>query len=601
LDSLGLRRASPFLLVAALAVLVYAPTLSYGFAYDDLQLERSPLLADPWNFPALLANRFYPESLQAGRLYRPLSQWSLLLNGRASAGHAFLFHAVNVLLHAGACVLFFAWLARLGLSRAVALAAALLFAVHPIHVEAVANVSARSESMALLFGITFLILHRRGAHLAAALAYLLAMWSKESAVAFLPLALVADALFPGTAGGPWKRGILLYASTLALWFVLRAYALQGVEGTISFLDNPVAHAPAWVRVLTAARVQLAQLGALLAPVGVATDHSYAETVPVRSLLDPAALAFFVVLLAAAGAAWRLRRRNPVVGLCVLGYAILFSTTSNFLVPIGAIRAERLVYAPSAFACLLVAAGLAPLAARMPRVAVGTVLTAALVVLSWLTIAQSAPWKDSGTLFRDQVRTAPASAKAHLNLAHTLVDEGDLAGAVREYEASARIYPDNKWTWFFLGVAHERLGDPVRAIEAWRRALSLAPNLAEARARVIEALLGLGLRDQALTEWSALVDSGFLPPRFLELARRLWETSSGPEREAALRDLAEARELLARDQASPALERLARAERSGALRPEDLREVLGRIGDCHERLGHAAGARAFRRAAGALPP
>src|SRR4029450_1238271 len=119
------------------------------------------------------------------------------------------------------------------------------------------------------------------------------------------------------------------------------------------------------------------------------------------------------------------------------------------------------------------------------------------------------WKDSGTLFRDQVRTAPASAKAHLNLAHTLVDEGDLAGAVREYEASARIYPDNKWTWFSLGVTHERLGDPVRAIEAWRRALSLAPNLAEARARVIEALLGLGLRDQALTEWSALVDSGFL--------------------------------------------------------------------------------------------
>src|SRR6185436_11284419 len=100
-------------------------------------------------------------------LYRPLAQWTLLLNAGANellSGdplRAAGFHAGNLLLHAAACLALLAWLRTLPLPRGAPFAGALLFAVHPVHTEAVANVSARSEPLALLLGLAFLLAHGR--------------------------------------------------------------------------------------------------------------------------------------------------------------------------------------------------------------------------------------------------------------------------------------------------------------------------------------------------------------------------------------------------------------------------------------------------------
>ncbi len=228
---------APGLVAAALALVVYATTLSNGFVSDDSHTLESPMLAHPWNLRELFAGGFYPPALRSIGLYRPLGQWSLVSNAvlaRALTGtfeSPALFHAVNVLLHAGASFLVFVWLSRLPLPRFAAGAAAILWAVHPVHAEVAANVSARYESLAAVFGLSFLIAYRARKGIFAALLFLCALWSKESAVAFLPLALVADALFPVRDRRIHARTALCAAAVLALWFVERARALpaEGVS------------------------------------------------------------------------------------------------------------------------------------------------------------------------------------------------------------------------------------------------------------------------------------------------------------------------------------------------------------------------------------
>ncbi|MBM3265535.1 MAG: hypothetical protein FJY97_19230, partial [candidate division Zixibacteria bacterium] len=132
----------------------------------------------------------------------PLSSWTLALNfwlnerlGLPGAA-PFGFHVVNIALHGMTCVAAFVFLNALTLPRWVSATSAAFFAVHPIHTEAVAAIIGRAEILAMGFGLTMLTLHRlRRSAAVSAIAYLLALLSKESALMFFPLAISMDALF----------------------------------------------------------------------------------------------------------------------------------------------------------------------------------------------------------------------------------------------------------------------------------------------------------------------------------------------------------------------------------------------------------------------
>jgi tetratricopeptide (TPR) repeat protein len=598
----AMKRWLPWLAVALAAIACYAPTLGYGLVYDDKQLASSPLISRPFDFLALLRNEFYPQRFQYIALYRPLSQWSLLLNWRANellfgAGDFGPgFHAVNILLHASASLLLLAWLRALPLRGAIPFVAALLFAVHPIHTEAIANVSARSEPMALLFGLAFLLAHRRGALLPAALLYLAAMWSKESAAAFAGVAVAADLLFPEAGRRPPFSRWATYAAVLCVWLALRALALHGTTPAIVFIDNPTADAPALERVLTAAAVQLDYLRLLALPLSQSIDYSYAQTDVVRSALDPRVILFAAVLAASLAAAVLLRRRAPVVSLSVAGYALLFSVASNLLFPIGSIEAERLAYMPSAFFCLLVASALTRPGILLSKAFVAgfvTVLAAGLVAL---TLRQERVWKDESTLFREAVLTAPRSAKSHLNLAQQLEREGDLRGSVREYEESARIYPRYVYTWFLLGNLRHRLEETDAAVAAWRTALAVDPGLSDARANLASALLDLSRRAESAAEARELFSRDLFHPQLPAIQDRLAAGADPQERTAARIALAEGRAALAAGDAIRAIARAQEAAAGPALGRDERAEALDLLALGWERLGREGRARTFRDAA-----
>lgn len=424
-------------LLASAVVLVYSNTLWNAFTMDDRQLYivKNPVVTHP-----SLRALFMPHALTM--VFRPLTFASFVLDWKVGAGHPFIFHLVNLLLHAAATVLLF-FLLRILLQSLVrggslAFVAALLFAVHPIHTEAVTSIVGRAELLAAAFLFAAWIFHLKDREIPALLCLTLALLSKESAIVFLPLVLTGDYIL-----GRWKSKFR-YARIAAVT-LLYLGLLWKVDGghfgpaDIQLLDNPLAHLSLQWRVLNALRVAWKYVGLQFYPGTLSCDYSFNQ---ISMYLDwrhtlPAVIATIAVLTCWFRALWK---RQLVRALAGGIYLVGFSVTANIIKPIGTIMAERLAYLPSAGFCLLVASAWYWLYRRQRRFAIATSI-AVLVALGARTIVRNRDWRDNLTLWSTDARAVPNSAKIHIMLGSAYVDTGQFARAPQEMEAALRIYPE----------------------------------------------------------------------------------------------------------------------------------------------------------------
>jgi Tfp pilus assembly protein PilF len=553
----GWRAWAPWALVALAALLPYLNTLGCGFAFDDgaIILE-NPTLARSAPWWQGLAEGFWPGRPQNG-LYRPVTALTFRLQRGPGEDAAAGFHAVNLLLHVGVCLLSYALLLRLlGPRRGAALAIAVLFAVHPIHTEAVSYIQGRAELLAALAGLGgyFLWLFGRGRVTPSAIGLLfaLAAGSKESAVGWgLLLAahragLLADgrgyralrAQGPGALRRALGRDAAAVAG-FAAYLLARRVVLGSFLGLgdVDPIDNPLFAAPWPTRVLTALAVAARGLGLTLWPRHLSADYSFDAIPLTRSPLGPSGL-LALALAAGIAAAFRLRRRAPIPAWSVAAWASLLLPVSNLLFPIGTIMAERLWYLPSLGAiALLVWVGRAGVARfRSARAAVGIVLVVALL-LAARTVVRNRDWTDDRTLFRAAVAAQPRSVKAHVNLASRLMTTGtaaDMAEAERHYRAAQAIAPDylpvlnglgylytrqrsydaarallqeaiakqpgQPEAWVRLGNLELEVGRGAEALAAFEGALRAAPDLTEAWIGKASALFLLARYDASADTW-----------------------------------------------------------------------------------------------------
>lgn len=493
-------------LLAVLSLLVFANALPNGFAVDDEPLiVDNPLIRSLAGLPRLFATGYWAGTLgtHGADLYRPLVTASFALNHAAGDLAPFGYHLANVLLHAAASGALFVLGRQLGLSWSAALAAGALFAVHPLHTEAVTGVVGRAEALMTL-GVLLALAWSlrasaagpacRGLALASSGAFVLALLSKEQAVV-LPL-LLAFAHLSGAAGDPagsgwgararaawracrWPLAILVAYVALRS-AILGAPSIGGPQG-ITFLNNPLAHAAWDVRLLTAVKVAGAYLGLFVWPVRLSVDYSYNAIPLVRSVLDPGvlltALAWGALLAAGAyGARHRLHALTLGVGCAVL----TFLPASNLLVPIGTIMAERLFYLPSAGLCLVAGAawdGVRGQAARSARARLAgrvllVALGVALVLLSGRTVLRNRDWHSTETVYRSALPVVPGSAKVHAVIAHYLLAAERPAESIEPFRTAIRIDPSYELAHLNLGVAYARLGRWAEAEASLRQGMAL---------------------------------------------------------------------------------------------------------------------------------
>lgn len=608
------RRAWLWIAVAACAV--YANTFVNGLVYDDrVVLPAEPMLQQPWNLPGIFGGVYRIGDRVIGADYRPLTVWTFALNHRMNEWMGLpgldprLFHFANILLHAGACAAFLSLLLALGASRFASLTAALIFAVHPIHTEAVAGVVGRSEILGVLFGLLFLLSHRLGrAPGISALCLLLAMWGKESAITFLPLAILMDQLFqPPGRDLPW-RAWGVFSATAAGWLLLWWIVLRHESKQFAFVDNPLISLPAVDRVLTALTIHLHYLWLQLVPVGLSSDYSYHQ---IPLITDPSdGHVLLVVLVGALGllAAWLWRRSDPLAVFGILGYPVLFAVTGNILLPIGS-TAERHVYAPSLMACLLLAR-LAERGERRAGRAVRAVVAAILLAYAGLTVARNETWNNELVFFREQVRSAPRSAKAHFNLGTVLAAQGDDRGATSEYETAVSIFPLYAEAYYNLGNALRRTHAPSdRVIGAYRQAILGDPGDIRARGNLALVLLDLGRPAEARPLVEEIGRINPAAPQLALLSRRLGGAgvkgalggSGGGPGVIPSGDLQRGIGEYAAGHMAAAAALFEKTLSANQVSPTLRRTTLMMLSRAYEALGDHVRADQRRREAGALPP
>ena len=472
---------SGLLAVLLLTALAYGPSFGNGLTNWD---DDAYVLANPWigqhSWAAVVS--MFQTTFKAN--YHPLTMLSLWLDGAIGGGSVVVHHVVNGALHLANTSLAAILTLRLTGRRGLALAVALLFGLHPIHVESVAWISERKDVLYAFFYLASLLAYLRSLRGAAegrarqaawyALSLLLfvaSLLSKGSAVTLAPSLLLVDILL--------ERRVLSWRVVLEK---LPFFGIALISGFVTLLAQSevgqLVGESDWTgleRVALSSAAYCRYLVLLVAPLGLSAFHPYPERVeaalPVVYWLAP--LAFLIVQATTIG----LHRRAPLVA-----FGLAFFTLNVLLmlqwIPVGgALVAERYAYVPSLGFFIAVAATGAAILARWPSLR--TPLLALLIVYSLglgvATWQRSAVWHDSLHLWDDTLARHPDVPVARLNRALARHEAGDLAGALADLDAALAVEPDYAKALGHRGVMRFQAGDRESGLRDLDRALILEPS------------------------------------------------------------------------------------------------------------------------------
>lgn len=504
------------LLLAGLVVGCYWNSLSCGFVFDDV----SAILDNKDLRPAtplknLFLNDFWGTPMSEERShksYRPLTVLTFRMNYLWSELSAASYHLLNVLLHVLVCALFLR-VCRLFLDHRHSLVAALLFAVHPIHTEAVTGVVGRAELLSSIFLLAAFLSYTRStsAHRSIvwtpiALTVVLvavATLCKEQGITVVGICCVYEVFVAqgftlpllldtvrhvvlGKDGFPLAllqtllKLMVLVISTLLL-VIIRVQVIQSQLPVFTRFDNPAAVSPTPSRQLTFNYLLPVNAWLLLFPSDLCCDWTMGTIPVIESVLDTrnlATLLFYGGLSLLAYHSLRYRHGSAKTVIMALSLMVLpFIPASNLFFPVGFVVAERVLYVPSMGFCVLVAHGFKVLCRK-----------GLLKKLSWLMMAlllsthavktfhRNWDWESEYTLFTSALKVNKNNAKLWNNVGHALENQNNYAMALRYFLQATRVQPDDIGAHMNVGRTYKNLNKSREAEEAYLVAKALMPQV-----------------------------------------------------------------------------------------------------------------------------
>ena len=482
--SATLRHATVGAALTAIVVAAgYLHTLRYPLHFDDFDWIRdNAALAPPLDLAAIWD--FRPS--------RFVADLTFALNRATTGASPASYRATNLLIHWLAALLvgwIAAELARASLRREPAsagrrapaspatlgLAAALLFAAHPLATQSVTYLTQRITSLAALFVLASTVAFLR-ARRAGGMAWWAASWCLALAAAFtkemavsLPAALVGMEAWLRSARAPGRAGALRLTPYF-LMVPLVVWAAQhplGPERLVAGGLRETADIGRAEYLLTQLTVIPRYLSLGLWPAGQCLD----PVPPLHASPDAAVLAGASLLAALTVAAAALRTRLPLA-LPGWGWFLVTLAPESSLIPIRDLMTEQRAYLPLAGLCWVAAGAVGALSPRTVRSAA----TVALVVaLTAATHARNRVWRDELSLWSDSVAKSPGSARAQNNLGLALEAAGRNAAAESAFGAALRDEPAHVFARVNLGRLYgesRRLDEAVGVLSA---ADSLSPG------------------------------------------------------------------------------------------------------------------------------
>jgi hypothetical protein len=502
-------------------ILIYGGVAQHRFlAYDDdLYITHNPLVVGGLTMSGVV--RAFTTITESNWI--PLTWISHMVDvelfGMEPQGH----HLTNVALHAGtALVLFFLCQRLTGCPWRSALLA-LLFAVHPTHVESVAWAAERKDLLCGLFFILTLFFYADYARHGGARPYLLALLAftlgalAKPMIVSLPLVLILLDHWPlarrGTQGRPHLDKIPFFLGSGILAVVTLIAQSRG--GSLASLSQH----PLPQRLANAALATLAYVGKVLLPVRLAVFYPYAPSPPWWQVA--AATLCLVVITALALRNWQQR---PYLAVGWLWFVVTLVPVSGVVQVGEQAMADRYLYLPSIGLLLILVWGGAELGLRyrLPRAMVGATSVAVIALLSLMAWRQTRHWQDQYTLFRHALAVTGDNHVACFQEGVALVGMDRLAEAAQAFSRSIASLPTAK-AHNDLAYVQERMGMAAAALANYQQAVALDPGSVEGHYNLGLILLRQWDAAGAAREFAATLtlDPGHLKARAnLERARRM---------------------------------------------------------------------------------
>jgi hypothetical protein len=491
----------PVLLIVA--VLPFLPSLTFEFVLDDRWIVRGNDAIRGWrSLVSLWAMPYWAtETVGEAGLYRPAFMVILSVVWNTGLRFPIFFHLMAVVAHATATYLVWRLLRR-GVPSASALVGALVFAAHPIHVEAVANITNSSEVITTIWTLLLVLLvlaanDRVGAGLrvsmrtaiGAGVLAAVAMFTKESGVTAPALALLAlwgwktqpedRADWRAAIGAFWRRWSPVVIACVVAFIIVVAARVMVLGSLVSrggIAAEGLESLTLWQRDWAMAALGPTIVRMFLWP-GVHNPMIGPRVIDGPFAAGPAsALAFLAAVAVVALLAGRLATRGdrrPAVALAWM--AIAFFPASNILVATGQILAERTLYLPSvgiamlaALASALVIEWLARLPQAVLRVArIGVASTAVLLLFVSLDAAtgRSQAWRNHETLFLQGIAADSGDYRAHWRLASYRLRSGNALGSLEPYTRAVELGNRNRALCQEYADALAAAGRPPAAVHA----------------------------------------------------------------------------------------------------------------------------------------
>lgn len=523
LQGQGGRRILAGLLIVVTACAASIVGVTNQYAQDDIPLIQDDPRVHSLAHPVPIWTGTYWPPPHDQYLYRPLATTSFALQWAVGGGSPVVFRLFSYALYAATAIL--VWLlARMLLPSAIALGVGLLFAAHPVHVEAVALGVNQSELwvglIACAMALLYLKARQRGTPgrrtwLGLCTLYLAACLFKENALVIPGILMAGDALLIHD-GGLARRVRALwrgYAAMIALgigFLVVRTAVIGDAVGT--FAAEAVAGQGIGGRILTMLQVVPEWLRLLVWPAHLRGDYSPAIINPATGWGWPQALGA-LILVGLVLIAWLLRRKAPATLFGFLWLAAAIFPVSNILVPTGIALAERTLFLPSV-GFLLMAGGVGSVLGgpRQERHRIQMALATVTILFVVAGVVRSGlrhrDWRDHTWFWARTVeRDAPLSYRAHLAFASILYSAGREARSIQHYHTAMALYPRGWWVHNQLANRFRLRGHCDPALELYAQSLRIEPGQSGARASRIACLLHLGRYDEAAAEADAALLRG----------------------------------------------------------------------------------------------
>jgi len=466
-------------LIIFLGVAVYYNSLDGEFLWDDEYLvENNAYIKSGAEIRNIFTRDIAAGSGREFTSYRPLQTLSYMADYRVWGLNARGYHFTNIFLHILAALCVYWLTAVLFRDKSVSLLAGLLFVIHPVHTNAVAYISGRADSLAMIFILLCVIFYVKDSVFPSALACALALLSRENALIIPALLVLYHYAFRKR---PELKKITPVLGIVLIYVLLRFTLLKIPLPHLSRATTLLERLPGFFVAVTN------YLKILFFPVGLHMEYGNR----LFSITDPRAIAGIAIMAALLIAAFKSRKKgtgyffeNDKAGKSSLSpffalmWFILTLLPHSNLYPIDAYMAEHWLYVPSVGFFIILSAGLIRLYKKF-KIPAAVLILSILLFYSSVTVAQNTYWNDPEALYGRILRYNPESWRAHNNLANIYVGRGEAERAIASYKKVLEINPDYAEGYYNLGNVYKDIKRYKEAADSYRRAIELNPSFSRA--------------------------------------------------------------------------------------------------------------------------